>query len=982
MLDYLQGLWHELTVPRATDPDEARREHMANVIILGVGCIGLVYTIVMSILYFAVPGLPREPLLGAAASLPLMPLCIWLSRRGLWRLVPVAPILALLGITIYGQWTFGPYNVAIVLYGALVIIALVAYGARGAVVAALASVASYALVGAVTLEREAPAVSMPVRIIVLSTSLAMIILLQWFFTSQLRQALVEARTYAAELRDSERRYRTLFDNVPVGLYRTTLDGQIVDANPAQAQMLAYADAAALYEMNASDLYVDARDRNRWMRQMERDGVVMEFEARFRRQDGEAIWVNDTARAVHDEEGNVLYFEGSIEDITQRKEAEAELKQYQEHLEELVEQRTAELRESERRYRTLFNGVPVGLYRSTPDGTVVDANEAVLTMLGLPSLESRPNTEASYVDPQTREHWKALMDQYGVVRDFECRMRRHDGTILWAKDSARVVTDEQGRILYYEGSLEDITERKRAEEELQQAKEAAEAANQAKSRFLANMSHELRTPLNAIIGFTRLVRRRGKEMLPQRELDNLEKVLVSADQLLGLINDVLDLSKIEAGRTQVKAVTFDVGELVDACLLTIQPLIKSDRLQLVKDIPPDLPQVHSDRDRIGQVLLNLLGNAVKFTDQGVITVSAVHHGDQLTLSVSDTGIGIAKDDLGRIFEAFQQVDTSTTRRHGGTGLGLTISRQLARVLGGEITVESEFGKGSTFSVTLPCLYRGADVAPDTAVISQETAEPVTEKGRARPLVLAIDDDPNVIDLLQQNLSDAGYDVVGVTSGVEGLQQAQSVRPSAIVLDILMSPKDGWQVLRELKHCELTRGIPVIVLSIVENRERGYRLGAADYLLKPFDRDAILSTLARVAPQAAERGVTHLLLVDDDTTVLQQVCQLLHDLPYSIRTASDGQQALQMIAEQRPDVILLDTLMPHVDGFALCQALREDQRYRDIPVILLAEDQPDPSEVDSLSECVQRIVEKQGLSREVLLEDLRSALEACRRTEGEP
>jgi PAS domain S-box-containing protein len=989
MIDHLQDLWHRLTAPRATDPDEARREHMANVIILGVGVIGVAYSVVMGVLYSTLPGLPREPLIGAVASLPLVPLGMWLSRRGWWRIVPLAPILALLAITIYGQWTFGPYNVAIVLYGALVIIALVAYGARGAAVAAFASVASYALVGAITMEREAPAVSMPIRVIVLTTALAIIILLQWFFTGQLRQALVEARTLAnelrehrdrleqrtSELRESEQRYRTLFDNVPVGLYRTTLDGRIVDANPAQVQMLAYPDIETLCEVNAADLYASPSDRQRWRGQMQEDGMVKDFQARFRRQDGQVIWTNDTARAIRDDTGTILYFEGSMEDITQRKEAEAQLRQYQEHLEELVEQRTTELRESEARYRTLFNGVPVGLYRSTPEGTVIDANHAMLSMFGLPDLESatEPKAHSYYVNPRTRDRWVKLMAQHGVVRDFECRMRRGDGTIMWTKDSARAVTDEHGRTLYYEGSLEDITVRKRAEEALQKAKDAAEAANQAKSQFLANMSHELRTPLNAIIGFTRLVRRRGADILPQRELDNLGKVLTSSDQLLGLINDVLDLSKIEAGRTEVKPETFDLGPLIEACQLTVQPLIRGEELRLDTDIAPDLPQLHTDRGKLRQIALNLLGNAVKFTARGVITISARCDGDRLVLSVSDTGIGIAADDLERIFEAFQQVDTSPTRRHGGTGLGLAISRQLAHILGGDIAVESELGTGSTFTVTIPTRYQPVQ-GPTTSVASPpERATPAPGPGQT--LILAIDDDPNAIDLLRENLSEVGYHIVGASSGADGLQKARAMRPAAIILDILMSPKDGWEILRELKQDDLTRDIPVIVLSIVDDCERGYRLGAADYLVKPLDRDAILATLERVAPRFTGSRTAALLVVDDDPAVLQHVRHLLQGEPYEIRAVADGQQAMEALQDQRPDIILLDTLMPRMDGLAVVEAMKENRLCQDIPVILLTEKEPDLDEIAQLRECVHRVIEKQSLTRDALLRDLRSALRAC-------
>jgi PAS domain S-box-containing protein len=744
MMRIVRDLWQKATKPRAATEDEARREYVANVIIVVVGMVAAVYTLIMGAAILAFGDLPREPFIAGVAVLPGLPICLWLSRRGWWRVVAMGPILAILGVTIYGQWVFGPYNVAIVLYGALVIIALVAYGGRGALVAALLSVVSYGLVGALGPEvAEMPVVSIPIRMLVLTTALTIIIILEWFFTAQLKQALVKTRAYAAELqrhrdeleertaelRESERRYRTLFDNVPVGLYRTTPAGQFLDANPCHVQMLGCASLEALLTVDAGSFYLDPQDRERWKALMEQEGVVKDFQVRFRRRDGQVIWVNDTARAVTDEQGRTLQYEGSTEDITARKKAEVELQQYRQHLEELVEQRTAELRRSEERYRTLFNGVPVGLYRTTPDGRVLDLNDAGLQMLGLwRSGTTLPleRIEPHYVDPQDRAHWTALMEQNGVVRDFEYRMRRSDGSVIWVNDSARALNDAEGRVLYYEGTVEDVTERRRAQEELQQAKEAAEAANQAKSRFLANMSHELRTPLNAIIGFTRLVQRHAQGLLPQKELDNLGKVLTSADQLLGLINDVLDLSKIEAGRTEVEATAFELERLVDGCLQTIAPLLKGERVRLVKEIPPELPVLHTDRDKVRQILLNLLGNAAKFTERGLITVRATHLDGRLVLAVSDTGIGIGEADLERIFEAFQQVDSSTTRRHGGTGLGLSISRQLARLLGGDIAVASEPGKGSTFTVTLPIKYSSARPG-EPAVPSDVTAPLGAEAG---------------------------------------------------------------------------------------------------------------------------------------------------------------------------------------------------------------------------------------------------------------
>ncbi len=794
------------------------------------------------------------------------------------------------------------------------------------------------------------------------------------------EELVEERT--AKLRESEERYRTLFDGVPVGLYRTTPAGQIVDANPALAQMLGVPDRETLREVTTSSFYVNPADRQRWQKLMEREGVVRDFEVQARRSDGAVIWITDTARAVRDEQGQVLYYEGSTEDISERKQAEEELRKYREHLEELVEERTAELRDSEKRYRTLFDGVPIGLYRTTPAGQTLDFNRAAVQMFGFPSREAALASSPgdSYADPRDRPRWQTLMEREGLVRDFEYQVRTHDGGDIWVSDSARAVKDEQGHVLYYEGSLEDITERKRAEEELQRAKEAAEAANQAKSRFLANMSHELRTPLNAIIGFTRLVQRRSQDVLPQKQLDNLDKVLISADHLLGLINDVLDLSKIEAGRTEVQPVSFALAPLVDACLQQVRPLVRTDKVRLVKQIQPDLPMMFSDQDKLRQILINLLSNAAKFTEKGSITVSASRENDTLVLAVADTGIGIPQDALERIFEAFQQVDTSTTRRYGGTGLGLSISRQLAQLLGGDITVESEIGSGSVFTVTLPIQYTAIQPQAAPAPIREAPPEVVSMEAEGGPLVLAIDDDPNVIYLLQENLAEAGYRVIGVTSGDEGLRKARELRPFAITLDILMSPKDGWQILHELKADEVTRDIPVVVLSIVDNQELGYRLGASDYLMKPFDREAILGTLTRIAPAPSAPRQIRLLVVDDDPQVVDLVSQLLEDQPYTIEAARDGEEAMDAISRSPPDIILLDLLMPRLDGFGVIEQLRRKPEYRELPIIVLTAKALSAEELGQLQRTVSKIMQKRALERDLLLQELRQALRAYNESTG--
>ena len=506
-------------------------------------------------------------------------------------------------------------------------------------------------------------------------------------------------------------------------------------------------------------------------------------------------------------------------------------------------------------------------------------------------------------------------------------------------------------------------------ELQRANRQLEAASRHKSEFLANMSHELRTPMNAIIGFTRLVMRRSRDVLAPRQYDNLAKILTSADHLLSLINDILDLAKVEAGRIEVYPVEFALGPMLAECLHTVEPMLKSAQVRLVQESAADLPFLLTDRDKVKQVLMNLLSNAAKFTHTGTITVTAHARDGTVVVAVADTGIGIPQEALQHIFEEFRQVDSSTTREYGGTGLGLTISRHLARLMGGDITVQSTVGVGSTFIVTLPQRYRSA--APVERLTTESAPVATTVTPENAPVVLAIDDDPNVLYLLQENLTEAGYQVIGAAHGTEGLQQARQRKPLAIILDILMPHKDGWQVLHELKADVATRDIPVILLSIVDQKDLGYRLGAFDYLLKPFDREAILATLRRISP-AHHR----LLVVDDDPHVVDLVRQLLADQPYEIVAAADGQAALEAMAQRQTDVILLDLLMPHLDGFGVLEYLHRTPRYRDIPVIVLTAKTCTAEEQALLHTRVRTVIQKQGLERDRLLQEVRAALLAYR------
>ena len=641
--------------------------------------------------------------------------------------------------------------------------------------------------------------------------------------------------------------------------------------------------------------------------------------------------------------------------------------------EIAERQRVEeaLRESEGKYRHIINAAADAIISLDEHGLVCEFNSAAEQMFGFTKAELLGQPLTPIMPPHLRHAHTAGLQRYLTTgqrhlphwHNVELPGCTKDGREFPLEVSFSLL--EAGEKKFLTGVLRDITERKRVEGELRQARETAEAATQAKSLFLANMSHELRTPMNAIIGFTRLVMRRSQEILPQRQYENLEKILISAEHLLTLINDILDLSKIEAGRMEVHPVSFRLEALVDVCLHTLEPMVQSERIRLVKEIDAALPPLATDQDKVQQILMNLLSNAVKFTTAGTITITARHSNGEITMAVTDTGIGVPAAALEHIFEEFRQVNSSTTRQYGGTGLGLSISRRLAQLLGGDITVQSAVGVGSTFTVTLPLHYDAAPLGTRVAPLSSH--EESLSPSESDKIILAIDDDPDVIYLLRENLTEAGYRVVGATSAEEGLRQARALRPLAITLDILMPHKDGWQLLHELKTDAMTRDIPIIVLSIVDNKALGYQLGAFDYLLKPFDREAILVALTHIPRQ---RG--RLLVVDDDPQVVDLVRQLLEGEPYEVVAAADGQEALEAISQQRPDIVLLDLLMPCLDGFAVIEHLRQDVQYRQLPVIVLTAKTLTAAEYARLDQSVRTVIQKRGLDRGRLIEELQGLL----------
>ena len=507
------------------------------------------------------------------------------------------------------------------------------------------------------------------------------------------------------------------------------------------------------------------------------------------------------------------------------------------------------------------------------------------------------------------------------------------------------------------------------EELIETNRKLEAASRHKSAFLASMSHELRTPMNAIIGFTRLVMRRSRDHLPQKQYENLQKIQVSADHLLALINAILDLSKIEAGRMDLHPTEFDVRNLVDESLRAIEPIVAHDQIALSQSVPDGLPVIWGDREKAKQILLNLLGNAAKFTKEGSIEVRVrTVEDDMVAIDIADTGIGIPEHALKIIFDEFQQVDSSVTRQYGGTGLGLSISHHLASLMGGQISVTSTEGEGSTFTVTLP-IRQPEQNSGEGGHDEDAASAAAAANGK---VVLAIDDDPDAIYLLRETLADEGYRVVGAADADDGIEKAQAIKPFAITLDIIMPEKDGWQALQELKANATTRDIPVIMLTIVDQRNIGYRLDVFDYLMKPFGRKEILSVLDRIISPH-----TRILVVDDDPNVRDLVRQLLDDEAYQLDFAEDGRQALMKIAQHPPEVVLLDLLMPGLDGFEVIQALDENPDYHNIQIVVLTAKSLTKEDRSVLDRRVHAIIEKRGIERDLLVTELRSALDAYQR-----
>lgn len=537
----------------------------------------------------------------------------------------------------------------------------------------------------------------------------------------------------------------------------------------------------------------------------------------------------------------------------------------------------------------------------------------------------------------------------------------------------VINSNSKEVKKLTNSLKNMTKvLERRTKDLEESKTLAESANKAKSNFLANMSHELRTPLNAILGYSEMLQEEAQDLGHVDYIPDLERINNSGNHLLELINEILDLSKIESGKMNLFIEEININSMIDDVRRTVEPLVRKNNNTLHINIDYSVNIMHADLTKTKQLLLNLLSNASKFTENGDIYLNLksdfIENKNYIKFIISDTGIGIKTEQMKNLFKEFSQADNSTTRKYGGTGLGLVLTKKFCEMMGGEINVESEYGKGTKFSVIIPKEILGKQAkAPQKNYDKLSIYTNVTSE--KQNTVLVIDDDYNVRDMMYRNLTKEGVNIAFALNGEEGIELAKQLKPSVITLDITMPNRDGWSILNELKGNPELRDIPVVLVTIVDDKEKGYALGAADYLLKPINWDNLVTVVKKYADQINEDSI---LIVEDDPNARDIMSRIISEAGWKVIEASNGKEALRKIKSGLPGLILLDLMMPEMDGFEFMDKFRSYSFGADVPVIIITAKDLTNSDRELLSGRVSQILLKGSYSLEDLLAEVKRYL----------
>ncbi|MDE3057916.1 MAG: PAS domain S-box protein [Bacteroidota bacterium] len=694
------------------------------------------------------------------------------------------------------------------------------------------------------------------------------------------------------------------------------------------------------------------------------GMFNREERAFHQELGEERWHLTSKIPLLETNGDIAGIVGIARDITERKGAENKLK------------------ESEERFRSVWEDSSDGMRLTDEKGIVLNVNRAFCEMMSVEQNEIIGKPLSAVYASSARENVMKKITQRFAAEDIQAHMERslllHNGKTITVEVSNSVIVLENGQSVLL-SIFRDVTERHKAEEkikeqikiieeqnvELAKAHDKAMAATKAKSTFLASMSHELRTPLNAIIGYSEMLLEEIEDEGETRYRDDLEKIRLAGKNLLGLINEVLDLSKIEAGRMELFLERFDMKTLINEVAVTVQPLMTKNENTFVLNIGEEVAAVHLDITKIRQILFNLISNASKFTQKGTITLEAgvrrSSDGARIVLKVSDTGIGITEEQKAKLFKEFSQAEDSTTRRYGGTGLGLAITKHFCEMMHGSIEVESVPQKGTTFIVILPQSLEST--GPET--VSETTAAKTEKFVPAGQAVLVVDDDASVRDLLQRFLTKEGYLVECVASGDEGLSRARKLLPMAIILDVMMPHKDGWAVLQEIKSDSALKSIPVIMYTMVDEKNFGLAIGANEYLIKPVNKEKILQVLEKFKHRITRE---YILIVDDDPNLCDIVRRTIEKEGWAVRTAENGKVALSLLERATPSVVFLDLMMPVMDGFEFLSILESRRAWGHIPVVVVTSKDLSKEERRRLDGSVRKIIQKGDFTPEKLLKHL--------------